>query len=342
VPGHVDGHDRGRGASPGATGGAERLVAQAGEHVDAQVEPEVVDAVSVGLEPDDAEAVRRLVRSDYRVDCVTGSGPAIDAAAEAWTAAGHRVLTIDAAAKRHAAVRELLVADEQALARNCIYSRLVAELGSIEVSGVRVAQALTGPVVRHGNTVVAGDRAAQTSAMIEDWQAARDEGASALLVARRPGRVAELAAAARSALVAAGELGAEITAGGRAYAVGDEVRFERDLVGKWKGLHDQMPGVHAGAEATITAVDPETGTITVRTPSDPEAVERWQAAHEQQEREIQDLAGEMARWIERANDQELLGSDREQARARVASARSKLDTRLAQRAAKVAVVDGRR
>jgi len=358
----------------------ERLVEQAGEHVDAQVPVEIADAVTSDLEPDDAEAGRRLVRSDYRVDCVTGSGPAIDAAAEAWTAAGHQVVRIDAAAKRHAAVRELLDAgvpdgavvvveaagalgvraavdladatkaagaklvlagDGQALTRNCIYSRLVAELGAIEVSGERVAQAVNGPVVRHGNAVVAGDRVAQTAAMIVDWRASRAEGTSTLLVARRPGRVAELAAAARSARVAAGELGAEITAGERAYAVGDEVRLERDLTGKWSKLHDQMPGVHAGATATITAVDPS-GTVTVRTPTSPEALARWDDAHEQQEREIKDLAGELAVWIERANDETLLGSDREQARARVASTRSKLDVRLAQRAAKVAVVDGRR
>lgn len=359
----------------------ERLVAQAGEHVDAQVPVEIADAVTSDLEPVDAEAVRRLVRSDYRLDCVTGSGPAIDAAAEAWQAAGHQVIRIDASAKRHGEVRELLdagvpdravvvveaagalgvrgavdladatqaangklvfVGDAEALERNCVFARLVAELGSIQVSGERVAQAVNGPIVRRGNTVVAGDRVAQTAAMIVDWRASREEGASALLVARRHVRVDELNAAARAARAAAGELGEQLVAGGRSYAVGDEVRFTSDLTGKWSKLHDAMPGIHAGATATVAAVNPDSGTVTVRTPASPEALARWDEAHEQQEREIRDLAGEMAMWIERSSDEMLLGSDREQARARVASTRARLDVRLAQRAAGLAVVDGRR
>jgi ATP-dependent exoDNAse (exonuclease V) alpha subunit len=93
-----------------------------------------------------------------------------------------------------------------------------------------------GEVDRFANAYAAHDRlvAAPTAdtartALVDDWWAACEDGASAMMIAHRRHDVAELNARARERMRDAGRLGPdELSTAGRSYAVGDRVVVTRN------------------------------------------------------------------------------------------------------------------
>jgi conjugative relaxase-like TrwC/TraI family protein len=92
-------------------------------------------------------------------------------------------------------------------------------------------------------------------ALVADWWAARQEGATAAMYALRRVDVEALNRLARAVMADAGRLGPlEVTAAGRAFSVGDEIVALRN---------DRSLRLVNGTRATVTALDPATGSLTV-------------------------------------------------------------------------------
>jgi conjugative relaxase-like TrwC/TraI family protein len=324
-----------------------------------------------------ATTIARQILDVYRDGLPAGCVLVIDEAGMADT----RSLAKLGRAVAGAGGKLVLVGDHRQLpsiAAGGTFARLARSLGAVELTEVRrqasaadrealaevrsgdLAAGVRGLLGRSGRTVVAADATTQRQAMVSDWSEARAAGQSALLLARRRSRVEDLATAARVARRDAGELGADelviqITPEpakrraeqawqppSRTYATGDEVRFGRNTTMRWKHLAESMPGVHNGALGTVTAIDAEVSTITVRlAANDAEATAAWDAAHQAQAAEIDALLGEAADWQARA-EAATTPADRATARRRERSARDKMDRRLHDRTAGVVTVDGRR
>jgi conjugative relaxase-like TrwC/TraI family protein len=111
----------------------------------------------------------------------------------------------------------------------------------------------------HGRVHLAPTADAAMVAMVADWADARRAGTAPVMLARRRATVAQLNGLARAVRVEGGELsGPEVVAaGGARFAVGDEVVGLRT---------DRRVGFLNGTRAQVTAVDPETRTVTVTWP----------------------------------------------------------------------------
>jgi conjugative relaxase-like TrwC/TraI family protein len=107
----------------------------------------------------------------------------------------------------------------------------------------------------HGRIHLAATADAARDDLVGDWWAARQGGADAAMYALRRRDVDDLNDRARRHMAAAGLLGEEtISAAGRELATGDRIVCLRN--------HRRL-GVRNGTTATITAVDTDTGTITI-------------------------------------------------------------------------------
>ena len=101
----------------------------------------------------------------------------------------------------------------------------------------------------HGRLIAAPSANAARAAMVEDWCAAHQSGASALMIAHRRRDVADLNARARERMRALGRLGAdELRTGERAFAVGDRVVTTRNnrAVGVVNGQAGVIAGLRSG------------------------------------------------------------------------------------------------
>jgi len=95
---------------------------------------------------------------------------------------------------------------------------MVAELrlGHVEAAMTRMQ--------RHGTVITADNADALRDGLVGDWHTARARGDDVLMVAARRSTVADLNERARQLLLAGGEIGDDVLdAGGRSFAVGDEV-----------------------------------------------------------------------------------------------------------------------
>ena len=109
---------------------------------------------------------------------------------------------------------------------------------------------------QHGRLVLADTAGEQRERMVEDWWTARGEGREAIMVALRRADVAELNQRTRARMVARGQLGEQaLTVHGQPVAVGDLV----------VALHNHTGlGVTNGTTGTVTAVDTDHGSLTIR------------------------------------------------------------------------------
>jgi len=255
-----------------------------------------------------------------------------------------------------------------------MFARLTDHLGAVELSEVRrqedeqdreaLAQVRHGSVDtgvrsllgRVGRTTVAADVAGQVEAMIGDWSAARSAGHSVLLLASRRSQVEALSVAARGSRRAAGELGDDELAvritqpdgrsagqwqpSERRFSVGDEVLFRQNTSGKWRHLKESMSGVYNGAAGTVTALDAEAGTVTVRLDTTPDECAKWDALAAQRDVEVEAAQVEMAEWAQRRDAAET-SAERATAERRRKVCEAKVERRLADRAAGLVVVPGR-
>ncbi|MGH9077087.1 MAG: MobF family relaxase [Acidimicrobiales bacterium] len=107
----------------------------------------------------------------------------------------------------------------------------------------------------HRRLTLAPTADAARQALIADWSSSRAAGQSTLIVASTRAEVDDLNDLARQHLTAAGALGdPTVTAGGRQFAVGDEVCAWRN---------DRRIGILNGTRATITAIDANNGDLTL-------------------------------------------------------------------------------
>jgi conjugative relaxase-like TrwC/TraI family protein len=108
----------------------------------------------------------------------------------------------------------------------------------------------------HGALITAETTGALRQRVVDDYLAARSEGSVAMF-APRHSDVSDLNRRARAALVASGEVaGPELVVAGRPFAAGDRVMTTRN---------DRWAGVVNGTRGTVTAVDVEAATLTMRT-----------------------------------------------------------------------------
>lgn len=104
-----------------------------------------------------------------------------------------------------------------------------------------------GAYAAHDRLVAAPTADAARAAMVDDWWAACEAGATAMMIAHRRHDVAELNARARDRMRDAGRLGLEeLSAGGRSYAVGDRVVVTRN---------DHRLGIVNGQQGAVTRID---------------------------------------------------------------------------------------
>jgi ATP-dependent exoDNAse (exonuclease V) alpha subunit len=108
----------------------------------------------------------------------------------------------------------------------------------------------------HGRLVARPTAPEARTALVADWwRAAREPGADALMLAHRRADVSDLNRRARDHAATDGRLGVEeLHAGGRAYAVGDQVLARRN---------DRQLGVINGARGVISDIDAEQRRIDV-------------------------------------------------------------------------------
>ncbi|MGH3371149.1 MAG: hypothetical protein ACRDPR_14240, partial [Nocardioidaceae bacterium] len=101
------------------------------------------------------------------------------------------------------------------------------------------------------------DAAGVLEQMVADWEAGRARGEEVVMIAPQRRQVATLNGLARQRLAAAGVLGTEeVVAGGRRFAVGDEVLA---------GYNDYRLGLLNGTRGTVTAVDVRRSRVRVAT-----------------------------------------------------------------------------
>lgn len=226
-----------------------------------------------------------------------------------------------------------------------------------EIRSGDVAAGVHGLLSRVGRTTVTDGPEAQRAAMAADWCAARSAGHSVLLLGRRRKNVEAMSAAVREARWAAGELGDEelvvpITVPGgagvdrrwqppeRTFATGDEVLFTSNTTGRWKHLKEALPGVYNGAGGTVTAVDVEAGTVTVRLDTTPDEVEAWEALAAKRDADVVTLQAEMSGWAQR-RDAASTPAERATFERRRQAVATKLHNRLEDRSNGVVAVPGR-
>jgi Ti-type conjugative transfer relaxase TraA len=180
---------------------------------------------------------------------------------------GTRDLAALSEAAAHAQAKIVLIGDDRQLPEiqaGGAFRALAERCGAIELREVRrqhegwdrdaLAALRAGEVDRFADAYAAHDRlvAAPTAdaartALVDDWWAARDTGASAMMIAHRRRDVDELNARARERMRDAGRLGPEeLSAGGRSYAVGDRVVVTRN---------DHRLGIVNGQRGVVTGID---------------------------------------------------------------------------------------
>lgn len=109
----------------------------------------------------------------------------------------------------------------------------------------------------HGDVVTAPNAEAVRDGMVGDWIRHRNDGRTALMMARRNADVDDLNRRARRLVAAAGGLsGKPIVVAGRPFQVGDQVVCTRN---------DYPNGVRNGTVGQITAIDHRTTTVTIAT-----------------------------------------------------------------------------
>ena len=106
-----------------------------------------------------------------------------------------------------------------------------------------------------GRVTLAGGADQARQAMVADWWAAGQDGQNAVMYALRRADVDDLNRRARALLDGAGRLGLDrLAVAGREFAAGDRVLCLRN---------DRRLGVRNGTVATITAIHPESGEVTL-------------------------------------------------------------------------------
>lgn len=132
-----------------------------------------------------------------------------------------------------------------------------------------------------GRSATVSDNAPEAhAAMVADWWAARESGASAMMMTSRRATAEDLNSVARERMREAGRLGSEAIAVEvhpervqgkrewhppvREFSAGDEVMFGCNPTAKWKHLKQSFAGAHNGTRATVTGLDVDAGTVTVR------------------------------------------------------------------------------
>jgi len=113
----------------------------------------------------------------------------------------------------------------------------------------------------HGRVHLAPDAGAARAALVADWWAARTAhpGEEAVMLAGRKTDIDRLNAAARAVRKDAGQLaGAELDVAGRSFAVGDDILALRN---------DRRLGVVNGDRGQVTAINPDTATLTIVLPA---------------------------------------------------------------------------
>ena len=108
----------------------------------------------------------------------------------------------------------------------------------------------------HGRLVLTETAAEQRERMVEDWAAAKTERRDVIMIALRRDDVAELNQRARAHMAATGQLADEaIMVRGQPVAIGDQVVALRNHTGI---------GVTNGTQGTVTAIDTDQGSVTIR------------------------------------------------------------------------------
>jgi hypothetical protein len=114
----------------------------------------------------------------------------------------------------------------------------------------------------HDRVVAADSKPAATLALLQDWwiafqQAEHDPAQEVIVLAARRGEVDRLNSACQELLAARGRLGGDrLQVEGRQLAVGDRVVCGKNAIGEL--------GVANGSRGTITALDPQARTLTLR------------------------------------------------------------------------------
>ena len=179
---------------------------------------------------------------------------------------GTRDLAALARATENAKAKLVLVGDDRQLPEiqaGGAFRGLAQRLGAVELRDVRrqrddwdrdaLAALRRGDVDRfarayqqRGRLVAAPTAEAARAALVEDWCAAHQSGAKALMIAHRRRDVADLNARARERMRAMGRIGAdELLTNGRAFAVGDRVVATRN---------DRSLGVVNGQTGVVEAI----------------------------------------------------------------------------------------
>jgi len=322
----------------------------------------------------EATTVARMLLDAHRDGLPAGCVLVVDEAAMTDT----RSLASLCRAVEAARGKLVLVGDHRqlgAVAAGGAFAHLVERIGACELTEVRrqtdvrdredlaeirsgdVAAGVHGLLSRVGRTTMADGPDAQRAAMAADWCAARSAGHSVLLLGRRRKNVEAMSCAVREARRAAGELGdEELTVpiqvpGGagvdrrwqppsRTFSTGDVVLFTANTTGRWKHLKESLPGVFNGAGGTVTAIDIEAGTVSVRLDTTPDEVEAWEALAAKRDAEVATLQAEMADWAQR-RDAAGTPAERVTFERRRQGVATKLHNRLTDRAAGVVAVPGR-
>ena len=198
----------------------------------------------------------------------------VDEAAMAET----RVLAPILALVEQAGGKAVLIGDPQqlpAVGAGGLFAAIVERHGAIELSEnhrqrdeleQRALQAVRDGLGRdylafaeqRGRLVVSDDPLESRAHLVGDWwQHARTDLAGNVMLAHRRTDVAELNALARGLLAAEGFLGEErLTAAGHEFRVGDRILCRRN---------SDTLGVRNGTRGTVTAIEPERGTLTLET-----------------------------------------------------------------------------
>jgi len=141
-----------------------------------------------------------------------------------------------------------------------------------------------------GRSATVSDTAPEAhAAMVADWWQARESGASAMMMTSRRRMAEELNSVARARMKEAGRLAPEALTveiqpervngkreshpPTREFSAGDEVMFGCNPTAKWKHLKQSFAGAHNGTRATVTGIDTDAGTVTVRLAGGDEAPE---------------------------------------------------------------------